>query len=131
MAGPIEASITASINKKDMDVSFEIYELTADGKYFYLMSNYQRASLAKDPTQRNLLTEGKIETFQFNHDYMTCNQMEAGSRIVVVFGINKNFNWQVNYGTGKDVSEETILDAEVPMEIKWYNSSFIQVPILR
>jgi len=46
-------------------------------------------------------------------------------------GINKNPNWHINYSTGKDVNEETILDAEVPFQIKWYNDSYITVPILR
>ena len=36
---------------------------------------------------------------------------------------------QINYGTGKDVSEETIKDASEPLEIKFYNDSFIKIPI--
>jgi len=46
-------------------------------------------------------------------------------------GVNKNPNWQINYGTGKDVSDETIKDAANPMKIKWYSSSCIKVPILK
>jgi len=46
-------------------------------------------------------------------------------------GINKSPAWQVNYGTGKDVSEETIADAEVPMQIRWYNTSTIKIPVWR
>lgn len=38
-------------------------------------------------------------------------------------------NWQINYGTGKDVSDETIQDSGYPMEIKWYNSSYVGIPV--
>lgn len=31
----------------------------------------------------------------------------------------------------KDVSDETIKDASEPMQIKWYNTSCIKVPVLR
>lgn len=131
IAGAITASITAAVNKKDMDVAFDIYELTPDGKYLLLANNWQRASYAKDRTQRNLLVPGKIQTFEVHPAYITCKQLQKGSRLVVVFGINKSPQWQINYGTGKDVSEETIKEAELPMEIKWYSISSIKIPILQ
>jgi uncharacterized protein len=31
----------------------------------------------------------------------------------------------------RDVAKETIKDAGEPMKIKWYNSSFLKLPILR
>ncbi len=48
----------------------------------------------------------------------------------MAIGINKSSAYQVNYGSGKDVSDETIADAGAPMEIKWYNDSYIEIPIL-
>jgi len=44
-------------------------------------------------------------------------------------GVLKNPEWQVNYGTGKDVSDETIEDGKIPLQIKWYNDSTINIPI--
>ncbi len=35
---------------------------------------------------------------------------------------------QLNYGTGKNVSDETIKDAKEPLQVKWYNDSFIEIP---
>jgi hypothetical protein len=66
-----------------------------------------------------------------DHTYITSRQLQKGSRIVILLGVNKNPNWQINYGTGKDVSDETIKDAAIPFQIKWYNSSYINIPILR
>jgi hypothetical protein len=131
ISGAATASITASINKKDMDIGFDLYEQTPDGKYIALVANLQRASYATDNTKRNLLLPSKVQTIEMKHTYITCRQLQKGSRIVIVFGINKNPQWQVNYGTGKDVSDETIKDALIPMQIKWYNSSYINIPILR
>ncbi len=42
--------------------------------------------------------------------------------------VNKNDFAQINYGTGKDVSDETIADAK-PLHVEWHNSSFIDIPL--
>jgi uncharacterized protein len=48
-----------------------------------------------------------------------------------VLGINKNSDWQINYGTGKDVSDETIDDAKEPLEKKWFADSYVKIPVWR
>jgi putative CocE/NonD family hydrolase len=131
ISGAVTATIVASVNKKDMDLVFDLFELTPDGKYFALEQNLQRASYAKDRSKRQLLQPNKIETINMDHTYITCRQLQKGSRIVILIGVNKNPSWQINYGTGKDVSDETIKDAAIPFQIKWYNSSYINIPILR
>jgi putative CocE/NonD family hydrolase len=131
ISGALNASIVASINKKDMDLVIDLFEQTPDGKYFALTQNIQRASYSKDRTKRQLLMPNKIETIQLTNTFITCRQLKKGSRIVIVMGVNKNPNWQVNYGTGNDVSDETMKDAYEPLQIKWYNSSCIKLPILR
>jgi len=35
----------------------------------------------------------------------------------------------VNYGSGKDVSDESIADAGAPLKVQWHNGSFIDVPL--
>jgi hypothetical protein len=44
-----------------------------------------------------------------------------------VLNIDKNPFAQINYGTGKDVSKETVKDAGLPLEIKWSTQSFIEL----
>jgi hypothetical protein len=34
-----------------------------------------------------------------------------------------------NYGTGKDVSDESIADAGEPLRVKWHNDSYVNVPL--
>ena len=45
--------------------------------------------------------------------------------------MQKSPNWQINYGSGKDVSDETIADGKVPLQIEWSNGSYIKIPLLR
>ena len=131
ISGALTAAIVASLNKKDMDLVLQLYEQTPDGKYLAFSENIQRASYARDRTKRQLLQPGKTESIVLKNTFITCRQLQKGSRIVVVMGINKSPSWQVNYGTGKDVSDETLKDATVPVDIKWFNSSYIKIPVLR
>jgi putative CocE/NonD family hydrolase len=131
ISGALSASITLSINKKDVDLVIDLYEQTADGHFLALNENVQRASYTRDRTKRQLLQPDQIETIRFDNTYITSRLLSKGSRLVVTLGVNKSPAWQINYGTGKDVSDETIGDAGVPLEIHWYNNSFIRLPVLR
>ena len=131
VSGSLKTSLKISSNKKDIDVALLLYEKTAKGQYFALTNNMQRASLAKDRTKRQLLTPNKIETIDIDQTFITSKELQKGSSIVIILGVNKNPNWEVNYGSGKDVSSETMADAKEPLEIKWYTNSSIMLPILK
>jgi putative CocE/NonD family hydrolase len=127
--GAFEGEIKASINKKDMDIGVVLYEVMPNGEYFHLSYFLGRASYTKDITTRNLLVPNKIESIPFTNTRLVSKQLSKGSRLLVVLNINKNAYSQLNYGTGKDVSDETIKDAKEPLKIKWYNDSFVKIPI--
>ncbi|WP_367913203.1 hypothetical protein [Leadbetterella sp. DM7] len=57
--------------------------------------------------------------------------MQKGSRLAVVLNVNKNPFSELNYGTGKRVTTETIKDAHEPLRIRWYSDSFIKIPVLK
>ena len=88
-----------------------------------------RASYAKDMGERHLLIPGERTQIPIINGRMTAKIIEKGSRIALVLDINKNQDAQVNMGTGKDVSNETIADAGEPLEIKWFNDSQINLPL--
>lgn len=131
ISGNLVANLTVSCNKKDMDVTFQVYEKTPDGHYFALSNNMHRLSLVKDRSKRQLLKPNAKESFSLINNYMTSKQLQKGSQIVIVLGVLKNANWQINYGTGKDVSDESIQDAAIPLEVKWYGDSHFVVPVLK
>lgn len=130
-SGSVRIALKLLANKKDVDIIMHLYEQRPDGKYFFLCNSVQRASYIKNRTKRQLLHPGKIETVNIDNTFMTCIQMPKGSRLVMTIGVNNNPNWQINYGSGKDVGLETLADAGVPLEVRWYNDSKITIPILR
>lgn len=129
--GSFLGDIKISINKKDVDLGVTLYEVMPNGEYFHLSYYIGRASYAKDSTTRNLLKPNTIETISFSNTHLVSKKLSKGSRLLVVLDVNKNEFSQLNYGTGKEVSEETILDAKEPLKINWYNDSFVKIPVLR
>lgn len=129
--GSFVGNMKISINKKDIDISILLYELKADGQYCFLSSYLGRASHAKNNDKRQLLNPYKIEEIPIHNSYFVSKKIEAGSKIKAIIGVNKDPYCQINYGTGKDVSEETIADAKEPLEIKWYNDSYIEIPVTK
>ncbi|WP_337968597.1 CocE/NonD family hydrolase [uncultured Flavobacterium sp.] len=127
--GSFLGEIKASINKKDMDIGVTLYEVTPEGEYFNLAYFIGRASYAKDITKRNLLKPNKIETIPFLNTRLVSKQLSKGSRLLITLNVNKNAFSELNYGTGKPVADETIKDAKEPLKIKWYNDSFVKIPI--
>ncbi|TDO23359.1 CocE/NonD family hydrolase [Pedobacter duraquae] len=127
--GIFNGTLKAIINKKDMDIGVVLYEVTPAGEYFQLSYFLGRASYAEDMANRKLLKPGKLETIPFSRTRLISKQLSKGSRLLIVLNIDKNSFAQINYGTGKDVSKETISDAKTPLKIKWSTESVIRIPI--
>lgn len=116
-------------NKKDVDIGINLYEQTPDGRYFQLSYFIGRASYAASLEKRQLLTPGNVNVFSFSNTRMISKQLAKGSRLVVVININQNPFEEINYGTGKEVSKETIADAGDPILLQWRNDSYIQIGV--
>lgn len=129
--GSFSSKIKLSINKRDVDVGITLYEKLPDGRYFHLSYYIGRASYAKDISKRSLLRPGEITVIPIYNTHLISKQISKGSRLVVAINVNKNPFSELNYGTGKAVSTESIPDAKEPLQINWYNDSFISIPILR
>ena len=130
--GSILGNLYATINKKDMDISVSVIEQMPDGKYFNLTNSFiGRVSYSSYKSPRKLLTPGIKQKITISNNFFTSRLISKGSRLLIVLGIHKNYHWQINYGTGKDVSDETISDGKIPLQIKWHSDSFLKVPIWR
>lgn len=127
--GSFLGNLFATINKKDMDISLALYELMPDGRYFFLTRYVGRASYGKDNTKRQTLMPGKKESIPFDNTRFVSKKISKNSRLVILLNINKQPFEIINYGTGKPVSEETIKDADRPLQIKWHNESYIKIPV--
>lgn len=129
--GSFLGKLQAVVNKKDVDIGIDLYEQLPDGRYFQLSYYLGRASYAADPEKRQLLVPGAVSTISFSNTRMISQKISKGSRLVVVININKNPFEEINYGSGKKVSEETIADAGEPVRIQWRNDSYIRIPVWR
>jgi uncharacterized protein len=127
--GRITAELRAVINKKDFDPTMAVYEVTPTGEFFNLSYYLGRASYARDMTTRKLLTPGRVTSIPVTQTPVVSRQLKAGSRLLVLLTVNKNEYAQLNYGTGKDVSDESIEDAAEPLRVKWLSDSYITISI--
>ena len=75
------------------------------------------------------LQPGKARTLAFTSQMLTARRLAAGSRIVAVVGVPKQPRSQINYGTGGDVSAESIADAKEPLRIRWAVGSYLEIGV--
>ncbi|HTH56821.1 MAG TPA: CocE/NonD family hydrolase [Cyclobacteriaceae bacterium] len=130
--GSFRAKLHFIVNKQDMDVAVNLYEQLSNGKYMQLSGNIARVSQLKDLRSRKLLTPGKPETIDFKNTFFTSRLIDKGSRLVLIIGLNKSQLWEINCGSGKEVSKETIRDCGEPFKIEWLiNGSQIKLPVKR
>jgi uncharacterized protein len=131
LSGLFSGRLDFIANKKDFDFQIDLYELTPKGDYVQLAPYWARASYLGNPSKRRLLVPGKREHPDFQSIRLMSRQLQSGSRVVLVLRVIKGADRQINYGTGKDVSDENIQDAKSPLELKWYGDSYVELPVRR
>jgi len=129
ISGQFSGRLEMRLNKKDVDLGIVLYELMPDGRYFHLSWYVGRASHAADMTVRRVLEPGAVESIPILRTPMTSRRLGRGSRLVAVIDVNMNEGAQINYGTGKDVSDESIEDAGEPLRLEILTGSFLEIPI--
>jgi putative CocE/NonD family hydrolase len=131
MSGLITGRLDFAVNKLDMDLDIAMYELKSTGEYLRLFNpaDELRLSYAADRVHRHLLKAGERQQVAFSGERMISRQLEQGSRLVMVLRVGKRPDREINYGTGGDVSDESLADGKVPLKIRWFNDSFIDVPV--
>ena len=129
LAGAITGHFSIAINKKDVDIGYNFFEIAESGKVTFLTHYQSRASYAKDMGKRELLVPNQKTVIPIVNARMTAKLLQKGSRLAIVLNVNKKPDAQVNMGTGKDVSDETAADGKQPLVIKWFNDSEINIPI--
>ncbi len=129
MVGPFTGDLKIRINKRDVDLTVTVYEWQKDGKVMQLSYYVGRASYAADMTTRHLLTPGQWTDVPLQRTRMTGRRIAKGSRLLVVVDVLKDAEHQVNHGTGKDVSDESVADAGAPLRIEWSTDSSLRIPL--
>jgi len=129
IAGSLRGVFDITPSRQDVDFHISLYEQTASGEYQLLFDPYDfRASYAGHRVRRRLLRAGERQLLAFTTERVTACRLAAGSRIVLVIGLNRRPDRQVNYGSGKDVNSETIADAKWPVRVRWHARSYVEIP---
>ena len=129
LTGAITGYFDISVNKKDVDIGFNYYEVTADGQVFHLNNYRSRVSYADDMSNRRLLVPNEKRRVPIVNARFTSKVIKKGSKLVLVLNVNKNKDAQVNLGTGGAVNHESASDAGEPLRLRWYVSSKINLPL--
>jgi len=129
ISGLISGRLDLQINKLDLDLNVTLYELLPSGDYLQLSDAHEfRASYASDRAHRHMLQPGVRQQVKFTAEQMISRKLQAGSRVVLVLGVNKRPDREINYGTRKEVADASVADAKIPLKVRWYGSSYIDVP---
>lgn len=136
LAQPLEASgllrgqLDFKLNRMDVDLNLTLYEQRADGQYAQLAPTWEfRASYAGDRVNRRLLQDGVRQQLDITGEQLLARKLAAGSRLVLVLGVNKRADREFNYGSGGPVADETIADGHRPLRITWYSGSWVELPV--
>ncbi len=131
VAGLVSGELDFKLNRDDVDLRVSLYEQLADGSFQAISDPYEfRASYAADRTTRHPLARNERQKLAFRSEQIASRQLQAGSRVLLLVAVNKRVDRQINYGSGKDVSEETIADAKHPLKLQWYGG-FVDLPMKR
>jgi hypothetical protein len=114
VAGALSGGLDLVTNKMDLDITMTLYERTQQGDYILLTSPGHgfRASYAHDRIHRRLLQAGPRQRIHFMSDRLLGRRLKAGSRLVLVLGLNKRADQELNYGSDTDVSAASRADAK-------------------
>lgn len=134
LSGVFSGRLDLSVNKMDVDLYIDLYERLPGGDYVRLFApSYEfRASYAQDRAHRHLLKAGERQTLTFKSERMMSRRLQAGSRLVIVLGVDKRPDREINYGTANDVSEDSLAEVDAsPVRLRWYGDSYVEMPVHR
>jgi uncharacterized protein len=131
IAGRFSGRLRLETNKRDLDLTVALYELLPDGSYLHLFAPEEefRASYLRDPAHRRLLAAGTAESLDFTSARITAVRVESGARLVMVLRVSKRADREINYGSGRAVSGESIASAHTPVKLSLLRGSYLNLPI--
>jgi putative CocE/NonD family hydrolase len=129
IAGRFSGRLHVRTNKRDLDLTLALYELLPDGNYFHLFAPAEefRASYLHDPGRRRLLASGASEWLTFTSRRITAVRVESGARLVMVVRVSKRPDREINYGSGRAVSGDSIAAGRTPVRLGLLRGSYLDL----
>jgi predicted acyl esterase len=127
--GIVTGKLKFICNKRDFDFNITLFGLNGRGEYEEISNYMARASYVRDRARRTLLIPDRRTELPFASSRITSWMLAKGSGIVVLVQVMKDPGYEINFGTGRNVSDETVADGKVPLRIHWLKSSFVELPV--
>ena len=132
--GRIELGAYLEMDVEDTDISAAVYEKTETGETLFLGNDAIRARYRNSLEKAELVKPGEVNLYTFDSFFITARTLKKGSRLfVVISSYGGSFN-QLNYNSGKDVSDQTGADAKVA-HVKLHLSkkypSYLKIPVVK
>jgi uncharacterized protein len=129
--GQFSGRLHLRVNKRDLDLTVSLYELVPEGSYFHLFAPAEqfRASYLRDRSRRHLLAFGTAQWLAFTGERITAVRVESGARLVMVLRVSKRPDREINYGSGRAVSDESIAAGRIPVRLSLLRGSYLDLPI--
>ena len=131
IAGRFSGRLLLRTNKRDLDLTVALYELLPDGNYFHLFAPAEefRVSYLRDPGRRRLLAPGTGAALDFTGRRITAVRIESGARLVMVLRVSKRPDREINYGSGRAVSGESVAAGRTPVSLSLLRGGYLDLPI--
>jgi putative CocE/NonD family hydrolase len=134
VSGFFKLSAWIAIDQPDTDFAVSVYEIRKDGSSILLTKDLQRARYREGPREAQTITTRKPLLYVFKGFTFTSRRIESGSRLRLVIAPVNSIYSQKNYNSGKDVSAESMKDAQVVVVTLYHDRthpSTLFVPIGR
>lgn len=115
ISGLFKGHLDFRTNKQSLDCEVDLYALSKSGDYFALAPWWGRVGGT---------------SVDFESMRVMSHLLKPGDRVVAVLRVLKDLGRQINYGSARDVSDQSLAqDAGDPLRVTWLASSHLDLPI--
>jgi len=116
ISGLFTGHLDFETNKQSLDCQIDLYALSKSGQYFALAPWWSRL---------------RGRSVDFRSMRLMSHLLQPGDRVVAVLRVIKELGRQINYGSARDVSLQSLAqDAGEPLRVRWLRSSYLDLPIV-
>ncbi|HET7787492.1 MAG TPA: CocE/NonD family hydrolase [Myxococcales bacterium] len=115
ISGLLAGHLDFQTNKQSLDCQIDLYALSRSGQYFALAPWWGRV---------------RGSSVDFRGMRLMSHLLQPGDRVVAVLRVLKELGRQINYGSAREVSDQSLAeDAGEPLRVRWLASSYLDLPI--
>ena len=133
LTGYVKLVAWISLDVPDTDFMVTLHEILPDGTSIQLTDDALRARYRETSRKETPVTPGKMTRYEFDQFWFFSREIEAGSRLQLVFWSPNSIHLQKNYNSGGIVAEESAKDARtahVIMHHDFVHPSYLEIPVV-